>query len=388
MRTIEKSQGRAFLMGKDISNNLRVPLLSIVEAADVEQDTHGKLIIKIFFTVLNQTGEEIRIVDINAIKYDHPEFNHYAPLTIGYRSEISLTTKNSLLKSGAYHIVAPSELFSITALIDLYKWDRIPKNKTTREFGIFFKLSIDHYSLYRGARSLIRSSLPALFYFSQAKEHGSVKAELLTLDKKNLHSIFSSRAPDRQEILEWAENKITELTGSVETLSEQTQISAKSRMNTWRDGLEYIDGYREHSEGKFPYEVFISHASEDKEAVAYPLFEALKARQISVWLDSVELTLGDNLSRKIDEGLANCRYGIVILSPDFLRKGWPQRELDGLVARETATGHKSIIPVWHGMDEKMLLEFSPMLAGRLATDSRKGVNTMVDEILRVLSGDR
>ena len=81
------------------------------------------------------------------------------------------------------------------------------------------------------------------------------------------------------------------------------------------------------------YDVFISHASEDKEAIARPLYEALKARGLSVWFDEAELTLGDSLRRKIDDGLARCRYGIVILSPRFLEKEWPQRELDGLVAR-------------------------------------------------------
>ena len=79
------------------------------------------------------------------------------------------------------------------------------------------------------------------------------------------------------------------------------------------------------------YDVFISHASENKADVALPLANLLKRQGIKVWLDSFELKLGDSLSRSIDQGVAESRFGMVILSPEFLRKDWPRRELDGLV---------------------------------------------------------
>lgn len=132
------------------------------------------------------------------------------------------------------------------------------------------------------------------------------------------------------------------------------------------------------------YDVFISHASEDKEAIARPLYDALKAHW-SVWFDEAELTLGDSLRRKIDDGLARCRYGIVILSPRFLAKEWPQRELDGLVARETASGKKALLPVWHDLDKHTLLRYSPVLADRLAADTRNGLDAVVAQIERVLA---
>jgi hypothetical protein len=132
------------------------------------------------------------------------------------------------------------------------------------------------------------------------------------------------------------------------------------------------------------YDVFISHASEDKDAIARPLFKALQARGVSVWFDEAELTLGDSLRRKIDDGLARCRYGIVILSPSFLEKEWPQRELDGLVARETASGQKALLPVWHELTREMLLRHSPTLADRLAADTRKGLDALVAQVERVL----
>lgn len=132
------------------------------------------------------------------------------------------------------------------------------------------------------------------------------------------------------------------------------------------------------------YDLFLSHASEDKEAIARPLYSALVAADVSVWFDEAVLELGDSLRRKIDEGLARCRYGVVILSPRFLAKQWPQRELDGLVAKETASGEKALLPIWHELDRDILLRYSPPLADRLAGRSEEGVSALVEKILRVL----
>jgi TIR domain len=135
---------------------------------------------------------------------------------------------------------------------------------------------------------------------------------------------------------------------------------------------------------KHEYDLFLSHASEDKDGIARPLYEALIAAGISVWFDEAVLELGDSLRRKIDEGLAKCRYGLVILSPKFLSKQWPQRELDGLVARETASGEKAILPIWHELDQVALLRYFPPLVDRLAGRSEEGIPALVEKILRVL----
>lgn len=50
------------------------------------------------------------------------------------------------------------------------------------------------------------------------------------------------------------------------------------------------------------YDVFVSHASEDKETFVRPFVEALQANDIAVWYDEFELRLGDSLRRSIDNG--------------------------------------------------------------------------------------
>lgn len=96
------------------------------------------------------------------------------------------------------------------------------------------------------------------------------------------------------------------------------------------------------------WDVFISHASEDKDDFVRPLAERLRHEGLRVWYDDFTLTVGDSLRRSIDRGLAKSRYGVVVISPNFLKKEWPQKELDGLVAREVG-GIKVILPVWHNI---------------------------------------
>lgn len=132
------------------------------------------------------------------------------------------------------------------------------------------------------------------------------------------------------------------------------------------------------------WDVFISHAGEDKEDFVRPLAQALSARGLSIWFDELTLTVGDNLRRSIDRGLARSRFGVVVISPHFLNKVWPQRELDGLVAREV-DGTKVILPVWHNITAEQLRARSPMLADRMAAMSSNGIDRVVDDLARAIA---
>lgn len=113
------------------------------------------------------------------------------------------------------------------------------------------------------------------------------------------------------------------------------------------------------------YDFFISHAWEDKEAVAKPLADALIAKGAKVWLDKYEMTVGDSLRQSIDDGLAHSRYGIVILSETYFKKFWTGKELNGLFAKQE-DGQKVILPVWHNISKDKVKEYSPILADMVA----------------------
>ncbi len=136
-------------------------------------------------------------------------------------------------------------------------------------------------------------------------------------------------------------------------------------------------------ESQEKWDIFVCHASEDKNDVVRPLVEALVKDGLRVWYDEFSLTIGDPLRRSIDKGLAQSRYGLVVLSPNFFAKNWPQTELDGLAARER-DGRKVILPIWHRVDEVFIRKFSPTLADRLAVSTAKGTDFIVKEILKVV----
>lgn len=111
-----------------------------------------------------------------------------------------------------------------------------------------------------------------------------------------------------------------------------------------------------------------------------PLALALERRRLRVWLDKMTMQIGDSIAGKIDEGLANSRFGVVIVSPAFLSKKWPKRELDALAARETETGEVVVLPVWHGITYDEVAAYSPTLASKLAAHTRSGIEAVAEQI--------
>lgn len=138
---------------------------------------------------------------------------------------------------------------------------------------------------------------------------------------------------------------------------------------------------------KREYDVFVSHASEDKDEVVRPLAIALQNAGLRVWYDEFELKIGSSLRQNIDMGLANSRFGIVVLSESFFGKGWPNYELDGLVTK-AVSGDQIILPVWHKVSKQEVMSYSPSLADKVArSTSTHTVDDIAVEIASVISGD-
>lgn len=139
---------------------------------------------------------------------------------------------------------------------------------------------------------------------------------------------------------------------------------------------------------KREYDVFISHASEDKDAVVRPLTVALKNKGLSVWYDEFELKIGDSLRRTIDAGLARSNFGVVVISRDFIKKGWTNYELDGLITR-AVSGEQQLLPIWHNITKQEVVDYSPSLADKVARNT--AINTIVEiseEIAQVIQNNR
>jgi hypothetical protein len=128
------------------------------------------------------------------------------------------------------------------------------------------------------------------------------------------------------------------------------------------------------------FDLFISHASEDKAELVYPLATALLAAGLRVWYDEFSLRLGDNLRQSIDKGLAQARYGVIVLSKAFFQKQWPQWELDGLLQRQL-DGRKVILPVWHQVKAAGVRRYSLSLANLKGVTTDGGLGPVIDQIL-------
>lgn len=116
-------------------------------------------------------------------------------------------------------------------------------------------------------------------------------------------------------------------------------------------------------------DVFLSHASEDKDEIARPLREALEDRGLVVWFDEVRIKVGQGIRQEIEKGIAGAKFGVVILSPSFFAKQWTQAELDALFTKKVDTGRSVILPIWHRVTKDEVAAHSPLLAGLLALNS-------------------
>jgi hypothetical protein len=135
------------------------------------------------------------------------------------------------------------------------------------------------------------------------------------------------------------------------------------------------------------FDAFISHSSEDKKNLVRPLSIALQEYGAKIWYDEFSLKPGVSLSRSIEKGLSNSKYGIVVLSESFFKKSWTEYELRALNSLEVANPG-IIIPIWHNVDIEAVREFSLYLSDKLAiVAGGKSIDEICIQILEVIRED-
>lgn len=115
------------------------------------------------------------------------------------------------------------------------------------------------------------------------------------------------------------------------------------------------------------YDVFVSHAWEDKAEFVDEFVDELRKLGVKVWYDTSEIKWGDSMRARIDDGLKKSKFGVAVLSPDYIRDGkyWTKAELDGLFQLDSING-KTLLPVWHKLTKKEVMEYSPIIGSKLA----------------------
>lgn len=225
---------------------------------------------------------------------------------------------------------------------------------------------------------------------SKQKQISTYQAAILnckkkTVDYQNKISSKTTELGKKKQELRKAENtelkkqnqKQTDFQNNLQRSIEEQKIQLDYLIN---QNYSPKTNMNENTDTQKQYDFFISHASEDKQDIVRDLAEALKENGFQVWYDEFELKIGDSLRKKIDSGLINSKYGIIIVSPSFVKKNWPEYELNGMVAREM-NGHKVILPIWHKITKDEVLKFSPTLADKMALNtSIHTINDIVNSL--------
>lgn len=209
---------------------------------------------------------------------------------------------------------------------------------------------------------------------SKLEKDKSTKSKSLADKQKKKLELLSKLNKEEQKERDKAKKEQKEML----TLQQQiTREMERQRMQS----LHSFDVLRPKPVEQTNYDVFVSHASEDKDDFVRDFVKCLQQHGLKVWYDEFTLRIGDSLRRSIDNGLKNSRYGIVVLSEAFFSKEWPQRELDGLFAREV-NGEKVILPIWHKISKNEVMSFSPVIADMLALNTS---SFTIEEIAKEIS---
>ena len=126
-----------------------------------------------------------------------------------------------------------------------------------------------------------------------------------------------------------------------------------------------------------PYHVFISHAVEDKIAIANDLNQGLRQKGLHTWYSGQELSVGDPITATIRQGLKGSCCGIIIISPHFFPSRWQKEEMAALLA-----GGKKIFLVLHDVNLETLEAYDPLLADLYALSSERDLNEVIDLLSR------
>lgn len=127
--------------------------------------------------------------------------------------------------------------------------------------------------------------------------------------------------------------------------------------------------------------VFISHSSKDKKFVDRLVSDLIKVG-IQVWYDKFDVSIGDSITERINNGLEESKYFLVVISPSALASVWVQEELNAALVRQVQLGGTFLIPVIIAD-----CDIPPLIAHRRYADFRKSYSHGIKSLLGVWGFD-
>jgi 8-oxo-dGTP diphosphatase len=135
----------------------------------------------------------------------------------------------------------------------------------------------------------------------------------------------------------------------------------------------------------YKYDVFVSFAMEDHDALAGPLVQELRDAGLRVWFAPHNVGYGESLTARVEEGLAQSRFLVAVLSKRAFAKKWVKAEIRSMLARELDLGSDHVIPVLFGITHAEVQRELPLLAQKLSIDAKIGVEAVSNAIMNAVS---
>ncbi len=135
------------------------------------------------------------------------------------------------------------------------------------------------------------------------------------------------------------------------------------------------------------WDVFLSHASDDKVTFVDQLATALKSVGLRVWYDKDFIKPGMSVTQAINQGLADSRFAVVVFSEAFLRKGWTKAEMQAVFNASVSQGRVRLIPVLLDITRDKLVEKVPLIADLAGISAADGLPKVTAQILDVVTSD-
>lgn len=134
------------------------------------------------------------------------------------------------------------------------------------------------------------------------------------------------------------------------------------------------------------FDVFICHASEDKENIAKPMHRELAKLKVLPFLDEDYIGWGDSLVEKINHALSRAKIVLVILSENSVGKKWQTREISSTIQMEI-DGEVKLLPLLVGSDyqKRMILKEVPLLRDKLYKEWQDNPQDLAKQIHVILS---
>lgn len=152
---------------------------------------------------------------------------------------------------------------------------------------------------------------------------------------------------------------ISYISGAILTLSE----SGKTYFEDKELAEERVenDSKIEIKEVRKQYDVFISHASKDKNVYVDSLNAAVRKLGLNIFYDTDVLSWGDNWKQVIIDGTKSSEFAIIVISNNFFDREWTERELGEFLSLQNEKHQKIVLPLLYGISLDRLKEHYPEL---------------------------